>query len=133
MTAVAERTDQEAGQLAKVSENLAGAAKRIAEALERFVEMMQGDLTERRNALRQSLRLDVTIEFGGQRQTTTLDDISLTGAKFADRFGLKPGDGILIQLDGAAVPARIAWPRSGNAGAQFDRPLGALPSEAAAA
>jgi methyl-accepting chemotaxis protein len=132
VTVVAERTDREAAQLAQVSENLAGAAKRIAEALERFVQMMQGDLTERRNALRQGRRLEVTIEFGGGRKAAMLEDISLTGAKFNDSFGFKPGDRLVMHLDGAPVSARIAWVRNGNAGAQFDQPLLALPGEQAA-
>jgi methyl-accepting chemotaxis protein len=55
VTVTAERTDGEAGQLAGVSESVAGAAARITAAMESFVALVKTDLTERRAAMRQEV------------------------------------------------------------------------------
>ena len=98
----------------------------------RFVDSMKVDLAERRRALRQSVRVEVSVEHAGHKHKTQLDDISLSGCRLADNFGFRKDDEIRIELDDASIPARIAWVTDTKAGAQFDQALTALPPRIAA-
>ncbi len=127
VTVIAVKTDEEAVQLADVSEKLAGTASSITAALERFIAAMQDDLKERRKALRQSVRVEVMVERHGRSQQTLLDDVSLTGAQIVDNFGFRVGDAITIDLEGAVTPSRIIWVANEKAGVEFTTPLAVLP------
>ena len=129
VTEVAVKTDAEAADVAQASESLAQSATRIAEAMARFVESMKVDLAERRRALRQSVRIEVSVEHAGRSDMALIDDISLSGVRLGNNFGFSKGEAIRIALEGEKLPARIAWVTDSKAGAQFETPLTEIPPQ----
>jgi methyl-accepting chemotaxis protein len=133
VTHVATGTDAEAADVALASEKLAHNAALIAGAMTRFVEAMKVDLDERRRALRQSVRVEASLEFSGRRELMVLEDISLEGFGLANTFGLVEGQLVVVVVEGARLPAKIAWATGPRAGAQFVQPLAVLPPRIVAA
>jgi hypothetical protein len=133
VTHVATGTDAEAADVAMASEKLAHNAAQIAGAMTRFVEAMKVDLDERRRALRQSVRVEASLEFSGRRELMVLEDISLEGFGLANTFGLVEGQLVVVTVEGARLPAKIAWATGPKAGAQFVQPLAVLPPRIVAA
>ncbi len=129
---MAERTDEEAAQLSGVSEALAGAAARISQATQRFADLVQRDLQERRKAWRRNVQARVRAEIGGRRTEAAIEDISPNGFRLQDS-GFKPGDSVKVEIEGRMVAAKIVWVQDGRAGAQFLQPFAEAPRLSAAA
>ncbi|WP_294541242.1 methyl-accepting chemotaxis protein [uncultured Rhodoblastus sp.] len=127
VTVTAERTDNEANHLAEVSEALVKTAARITDAMDHFVQMMVVDLQERRVAWRETVHAEIVVEYEGRRLRTLIDDISLTGVRLNDCFGLKVGATLHAEIDGAWNPGKVIWVDKGRAGVAFEHPLTAMP------
>jgi methyl-accepting chemotaxis protein len=128
VTVTAEKTDAEAGQLASVSEAVAGAAARITAAMESFVAMVQSDLTERRAAMRQTVDTKVEVEAGGHFMTARVENVSVTGLKLLCDHPFRVGEQAILHLDGQPTPAQVVWLCDGGCGVEFAAPLARLPN-----
>jgi methyl-accepting chemotaxis protein len=127
VSVTAEKTDVEAGQLARASESVANAAARITEAMESFVSMVNTDIHERRAALRTRVSASVELEASGRRLSAQMQDISVSGVKVTCDHSFRVGEPVTVVLDGAAVSARAIWVDDGACGLQFLQPLSHLP------
>jgi len=127
VTVTAEKTDVEAGQLARASESVANTAAHITEAMESFVTMVNADIQERRAALRSRVNASVELEVGGRRLTARLHNISVTGAKLSCDHTFQVGERVTLFLEGEAAPAQAVWVEGGASGLQFLARLPQLP------
>jgi DNA-binding XRE family transcriptional regulator len=85
------------------------------------------DSKDRRAAERRSFRVEVAVQRGERRLIAMVDDISLTGIRLADRFGLAAGEALRIELGGDWITGRVVWAAKGRAGLEFEQPLKRLP------
>lgn len=80
-------------------------------------------LCGRRAAPRLRLRVPVQlITLDGQGQAI-MENVSLTGARIASRFALRPGMSCLVQLSRLELFADVAWSSQGRCGLMFETPL----------
>jgi len=113
---------------------LADSTKRLAEAVEGFLNDLNRDVKNRRGATRPSSTEAVVIHANGARTKTKLADISDSGAKVVATPGIG-GDGERITLefeDQSRATARIVWLKDGYVGMEFDQPLGSRAQRKAA-
>jgi len=77
----------------------------------------------RRAAPRLRLRVPVhLITLNGQGRAI-MENVSLTGARIASRFALRPGMSCLVQLPQLELFADVAWSSHGRCGLVFETPL----------
>jgi hypothetical protein len=77
------------------------------------------DLSERRTAWRQNVRFVALVERKGGELKCVIEDISLTGLRFVDRFGCRAGETVRMKIGDDWVLAKIIWVRDGSAGVRF--------------
>ncbi len=126
---VAGKTETEANQVRGASQSVAATTNEITESLNRFLQTVQKDLSERRGAWRQAVDVQVKIEHKGRAYSAPVKDVSVTGFKMNDPIGLKREDRIQVHLGGGAVSARVVWASGSTAGLRFEVALPSLPPE----
>ncbi len=109
-----------------------GAGKRVSAVLrggglDKLVAAQANDSQDRRRAERRKFRIEVVVRHKGHSLPAIVENISLTGIKLADRFGLSSGEIVEIELAGDWVAGKVVWAASGKVGLQFERPLPRLP------
>lgn len=80
------------------------------------------------SALRRHKRHETTLpsilNCRGSLQTVVIRDISKSGAKVSQTYGLFPGDPVTLRLpDRTKVSGKVVWSLGSDCGIQFDVPL----------
>jgi methyl-accepting chemotaxis protein len=91
-----------------------------ATMLDAEIDRLLGELTDRRSDMRYGSGAQLTLSTNGQRVTTTLADISASGARIAAVSGVTTGEPMRVTFpDGVEVDARAIWIANGEIGIRF--------------
>jgi PilZ domain len=81
-------------------------------------------LLDRRRSPRHPVRIRALLHGSCSFQSTTINDLSVDGARVDGANGVYPGDAVEIELmDSRKIPGKVAWWLMGACGIQFSEPL----------
>ncbi|MFN3685642.1 methyl-accepting chemotaxis protein [Salinarimonas sp.] len=120
---VAGAIDETAGQartVLGVSDKLTAVAQELSQAVDSFLQGVAADVEDRRGGQRLPTQEAVMIFGTGKRQSTTLMDISATGARLAAFPGARVGERLKIALSsGETVDVEVVRVDGGDCGVRF--------------
>jgi methyl-accepting chemotaxis protein len=123
VTEIAEHTGAEARRLAAASNQLQQVSTAVSDAVQRFIEAVSSDLSERRSATRQAAWGVVVVTRAGNRKQAKAVDISTTGMKVAVDGGIATGDTIELHIGAHRMKANVVWSGQDNCGLRFVEPI----------
>ena len=81
-------------------------------------------LSERRSFARQKIRWDAVLQLHGRFQRIIIHNISQSGMKLKNAFGLVPGDVVSVELvSRRKLEGTVMWSVAPYTGIAFDEPL----------
>lgn len=125
-------TSGRADDVIAVSTKLSVVASDLSAAVESFLHSVSEDVSERRNALRQSSGDPVTVYTEGRVQHSFLQDISETGCRLERLDHAFQNQAVIIEFqDGRKIEGIVKWVNDGSSGIAFAEPLGMVQEAAA--
>ncbi|GGK28404.1 methyl-accepting chemotaxis protein [Salinarimonas ramus] len=119
VTAAIDETSGQARSVLGVSTTLTKVAEELSSAVESFLEGVSADVRDRRDSMRVKTRTAVVVLANGRRVTTTMLDVSETGARIAAFDGIREGETVSLELETGAVRASIVRSAGGELGLRF--------------
>lgn len=119
-----EETTRQAGEVRAVSDGLANVTTELSIVLDGFLQAVASDLSERRQNTRYKLSEAVVMCADRRRSTTTILDISTTGARVQNAGNVSVGQRITLEWPlGRRIPATVARVTNEDVGLKFDVPI----------
>lgn len=107
-------------EVTQASDRLAATTQTMSGVIDSFLRLVNDDLQDRRDAVRQPVREAIIIRKGGERFEATLRDISETGARAAITGALSVGEIVTLEWrKGRSEAARVIWMRQNDCGLAF--------------
>ncbi|MEI8146099.1 MAG: PilZ domain-containing protein, partial [Alphaproteobacteria bacterium] len=124
VTTSIEETTRQAGEVRSVSDDLASVTAELSIAVDGFLQAVASDLGERRQSTRFKLREAVVVSADRRRTTTTILDISTTGARVQNASNASLGQRITLEWPvGRKIGATVARVTDEDVGLKFDAPI----------
>jgi hypothetical protein len=128
LTVISDATRQ-GGEAARSMFDAATTLTKQAETLQTEVTafMKSVRMVERRRGARVAYDGTVKIAVDGRSIVSRVIDLNMAGVRLAAAQGLRVGQAVAVEIEGAKHSAVVTWVEKGEAGITFDKPLAELP------
>ncbi|WP_181699611.1 methyl-accepting chemotaxis protein [Chthonobacter albigriseus] len=129
LSAIVQEARNEVVRVGEASRSLFEVLGSFTEGTDRFLGTISQDMKERRKGIRHRVVDPADVIVGGRRTTTSLRDLSLTGAAVALVPGVVRGSAVTVVLGGQEIAADCVWIDDTGFGVKFRTALAEFPVE----